>query len=197
EKDLSRVVMPEALDNDGKFDFVVVLPKEEDEHAIHQLVARAIEKQFGVSATVESKPSDVYVMTAIEGKTPAAKTGNEGFGGGFVSASGFDFVLPEGTPSSPEARKKAIEELLKRPENIGISSISAGNTTMDEFRQNLESGLGRPVIDETGLQGVYDIEVKGNAKNTDEFIRMLREQTGLVLTPANRSIDILTVRSLQ
>jgi hypothetical protein len=27
--------------------------------------------------------------------------------------------------------KKAVEELLKRPENIGLSNISAGNTTMD------------------------------------------------------------------
>jgi len=52
------------------------------------------------------------------------------------------------------------------------------------------------VIDETGLEGVYDLEVHGNAKDTEEFIRMLREQTGLVLTPATRSIEILTLRSL-
>jgi uncharacterized protein (TIGR03435 family) len=89
-----------------------------------------------------------------------------------------------------------LQELLKHPENIGISNISAGNTTMDEFREDLERGLGRPVIDETGLEGVYDIEVHGNATNTDEFIRALREQTGLVLTNATRSIEILTLRSL-
>jgi uncharacterized protein (TIGR03435 family) len=135
-------------------------------------------------------------MTAIKGKTPPAKTGNESFGGGFTSASGFEFSLPEGTPPSPEAMKKAVEELLKRPENIGLSNISAGNATMDGFRQDLERGLGRPVIDETGLEGVYDLEVHGNAKNTEEFIRMLREQTGLVLTPATRSIEILTLISL-
>jgi peroxiredoxin len=131
EKDLSRLVLPKALDNDDKFDFVVVLPKEEDEQTIHQLVQRAIEKQFKVSAAVESKPAEVYVMTAIKGKTPPAKTGNESFGGGFTGASGFEFSLPEGTPPSPEVMKKAVEELLKRPENIGLSNISAGNTTMD------------------------------------------------------------------
>jgi uncharacterized protein (TIGR03435 family) len=85
---------------------------------------------------------------------------------------------------------------LKRPENIGLSNISAGNATMDGFRQDLECGLGRPVIDEIGLDGVYDLEVHGNAKNTEEFIRMLREQTGLVLTPATRSIEILTLISV-
>jgi uncharacterized protein (TIGR03435 family) len=196
EKDLCRVVLPEPLDNDAKFDFVVVLPKEEDRRIIHQLVARAIEKQFKVSAAVESKPVEVYVMTAIKGKTPAAKTGNEGFGVSIGSFSGFAFSVPEGTSPSFEAMKKAVEELLKRRESTGISNISAGNSTMDEFRQNLERGLGRPVIDETRLEGVYDLEVQGNAKNTEEFIRMLREQTGLVLTPANRSIELLTLTSI-
>jgi hypothetical protein len=51
------------------------------------------------------------------------------------------------------------------------------------------------VIDETGLEGTYNLDVHGNAKNTEEFIRMLREQTGLVLTPDTRSIEILTLRS--
>jgi uncharacterized protein (TIGR03435 family) len=85
---------------------------------------------------------------------------------------------------------------LKHPENTGLSNISAGNATMDQFRQDLERGLGRPVMDETGLEGAYDLEVHGNAKNNEEFIRMLREQTGLVLTPATRSVEILTLRSL-
>jgi uncharacterized protein (TIGR03435 family) len=196
ERDVSRVVLPEPLDKDDKFDFVVVLPKEEDEETIHQLVQRAIEKKFNVSAVVESKTAEVYVMTAIIGKTPPAKTGPDSFGGGSTSSSGFEFSLPAGTPPTPEAMKKAVAELLKHPENIGISNISAGNTTMDQFRQDLERGLGRPVIDETGLEGLYDMEVHGDARNTDEFIRMLRDQTGLVLTSATRSIEVLRLRSL-
>jgi uncharacterized protein (TIGR03435 family) len=196
EKDPSRVTVPRALDNGDKYDFVVVLPHEEDEKSIHQLVARAIERQFKVAAVVENEPAEVYVMTAIKGKTPPSKTDNDSFGGGFTSASGFEFSLPAGTLRTPEAMKKAIEELMKHPENTGISNISAGNTTMDQFRQDLERGLGRPVIDETGLEGVYDIEVHGDARNTDEFIRMLREETGLVLTSATRSIELLTLRSL-
>jgi uncharacterized protein (TIGR03435 family) len=85
---------------------------------------------------------------------------------------------------------------MKRPENMGISNISAGNATMDRFRRDLERGLGRPVIDETGLEGVYDIEVRGKARNTEEFMRNLREQLGLVLTSAIRTIEFLTLRPL-
>jgi uncharacterized protein (TIGR03435 family) len=196
EKDPSRVALPESLDKDDKFDFVVVLPEERDEQTIHQLVQRAIEKKFNVSAVVESKPAEVYVMTAIKGKTPPAKTRPDSFGGGSTSSSGFEFSLPAGTPPTPEAMNKAVQELLKRPENIGIANIFAGNASMEQFRQDLERGLGRPVIDETGLEGVYDVEVQGNATNTDEFIRMLRDQTGLVLTAATRSIEVLTLKSL-
>ena len=34
------------MDNQDKLDFVVVLPREEDEEAMHQLVQRAIEESF-------------------------------------------------------------------------------------------------------------------------------------------------------
>jgi uncharacterized protein (TIGR03435 family) len=196
QKDLNRVVLPEALDNGDKFDFVVALPKEESQEAIYQLVQRAIEKQFHVLATMEGKATEVYVMTALAGKTPPAKTGPESFGGGFVSTSGFELAVPAGTEPTPEALKKATKELMKHPENIGIANISASKTTMDDFRQDLERSLDRPVINETGLDGVYDIEVKGNAKNTGEFIQALREQTGLVLTPATRNIEFVVLRSL-
>ena len=67
---------------------------------------------------------------------------------------------------------------------------------MGDFCRDLERGLGWRIIDETGLAGIYYLEVHGNAKNTDEFIRMLSEQTGLVLTPVTRNIEILTLRSL-
>ncbi len=89
-----------------------------------------------------------------------------------------------------------MKELMKHPENMGFSAVSAGNTTADEFGKFLERGLERPVVDETGLEGVYDFEVHGPAKNTSEFFQMLRDQTGIVLTPTTRNIEFVTLRSL-
>jgi uncharacterized protein (TIGR03435 family) len=196
EKEPSRVVLPQSLDNDDKLDFVLMLPKEEDQKTVYQLVQRAIEKHFKVSAAVESKPAEVYVMTALKGKTPPAKTGPDALGGGSSSASGFEFSLPAGTPETKEAIDQAIKEFLKRPENIGFSEVSAGNMTADEFGTFLEKGFGRPVVNETGLEGVYDFEVHGPAKNTSEFFQNLRDQAGIVLTPATRNIEFVTLRSL-
>jgi uncharacterized protein (TIGR03435 family) len=68
--------------------------------------------------------------------------------------------------------------------------------TSGEFGRFLEPGLGRPVVDETGLEGRYDFTVHGPAKNSSEFFQMLRDQTGIVLTPATRNIEFVTLRSL-
>ena len=59
-------------------------------------------------------------MTAVKGKTPPAKTGDEAMGGGFMSFSGFQFTVPAGTANTPEAMRRAVDEQLKRPENMGI-----------------------------------------------------------------------------
>ena len=78
-----------------------------------------------------------------------------------------------------------------------MSSISAKNTDMADFRRALEDGLGRPIIDETNLDGTYDLAVHGNARSTEEFLGMLRNQLGLVLTPEHRNIEMLVIKLLQ
>jgi uncharacterized protein (TIGR03435 family) len=195
ETEPSRVVLPPSLDNDAKFDFALVLPKEEDQKTIYQLVQRAIEKHFEVSAAVETKPAEVYAMAALKGKTPLAKNDSADFGSD-SSSSGFAFSLPAGTPQTEETIDQAIKELLKHPQTVGFSELSAANMTSGEFGRFLEPGLGRPVVDETGLEGRYDFTVHCPAKNSSEFFQMLRDQTGIVLTPATRNIEFVTQRSL-
>jgi len=195
ETEPSRVVLPQLLDNDDKFDFALVLPKEEAQKTIYQLVQRAIEKHFKVSAAVETQPAEVYAMTALKGKTPLAKTDSGDFGSD-SSSSGFAFSPPAGAPQTEEAIDQALKELLKHPETIGFSEVAAMNMTSDEFGKFLEPGLRRPVVDETGLEGRYDFKVHGPAKNSSEFFQMLRDQTGIVLTPATRNIEFVTLRSL-
>ena len=68
---------------------------------------------------------------------------------------------------------------------------------MADFRRVLEDGLKRPIVDETGLDGTYDFEVHGNARGTDEFLGMLRDQLGLVLTPGQGKIEMLVIRLLE
>lgn len=195
QTDPSRVEMPESFDNLAKYDFVLVPPQEEDQETMFRQVREGIEKYFHVAITPEVRNRDVYVMTALEGKTPAAKSEDERFGGTFVSSSGFTrtIAVPHG------ASRKEVEEALAKQEEAdeelaNLASISAFSSTMKDFREGLERGLKRPVIDETKLIGSYDLAVKGEAQSTEEFLGLLRDQLGLVLTPAQRSIDVVVVR---
>ena len=54
----------------------------------------------------------------------------------------------------------------------------------------LAGGLGRPVIDETGLDGIYDIKLtwKGGREAIEAS---LKEQLGMTLEPAAREMDVL------
>ncbi len=196
EKDPSRIVLPDALQGEERYDFVLVPPHQMDPQAMRHLLQQGIAKRFHVSAAVESRPADVYVMTAIEGKTPPGITGDASMGGGSIGWSRREFVVAEphgGGPPTPEM----IREMLSKIKFAAISAISAENISMEDFRRMLEDGLERLIIDETGLGGTYDLEVHGNARSTEELLSMLRDQLGLVLTPEHRNIEMLVISLLQ
>jgi uncharacterized protein (TIGR03435 family) len=196
EKDPSRIILPDALEKQERYDFVLVPPHPMDQPAMHQLLQQAIEKHFHVSTTVESRPADVYVMTVLKGKTPRAKTGDASLGGGSTGWSSSEFVIARPHGGGPPT-SEMIREALSNHKFAVMSEISASNTRMDGFRRVLEDGLERSVIDETNLNGVYDFAVHGNARSTEEFLCMLREQVGLLLTPEHRNIEMLVIRLLQ
>jgi uncharacterized protein (TIGR03435 family) len=65
---------------------------------------------------------------------------------------------------------------------------------MEEFCHMLEEALDRPVVDETGLAGRFDIALEEHQSGTSEFIVRLRTQLGLALTPGRRDVTVLVVR---
>lgn len=72
-----------------------------------------------------------------------------------------------------EALRKA--GVMAADRATGISRISAINTTLDAFRRALEEGLNRPIVDETNLNGRYDLTIRGPARTTEEFLELLRD----------------------
>jgi uncharacterized protein (TIGR03435 family) len=194
EKDPSRVVLPGSLDDEQTYDVKVVLPRATDQEEIYRLVQQRLENYFGMSITNEYRPMDVYVMTAFDGNTPAAKTGDEAFGGGFISWSSewTEIGRHDSTPPTIEMLRKMASD--QKASKAAISDLSASNITMNDFRLALEQELKRPIIDETNLKGVYDIAVHGKPRSTDDFLQLLRDQTGIVLTPARRNVEMLVVK---
>jgi uncharacterized protein (TIGR03435 family) len=141
----------------------------------------------------------------MEGKTPRGKSGSEAFGGSIAFTSrSFEppeaFKLPEGTAPTRKAVEEAARRAMDSPEFrqamamaqlVGMTALSS---SMDDFRRALEDGLHRAVVDETKLTGIYDFKIQGEPQTTEEFLGMLRDQLGLLLTPSRRSIEVIAVR---
>jgi uncharacterized protein (TIGR03435 family) len=194
----TRIELPTSLDPRERYDFYVVLAPNERRDDRNRLMRQAIERHFRVTITHESRPMDVYVLTAPEGQTAVIRDAPQSGGGVGFSGFSFEFALPDGEPPTPES----FQSLYPTPESMrnaivsggSIGGVSISNGTMEEFCKTLEQGLDRPVVDETGLGGRYDIELLGGHTNTSEFLQRLRTQLGLLLTPAQRDVSMLVVR---
>ena len=67
-------------------------------------------------------------------------------------------------------------------------------TRVEELCQVLESGLDRPVIDDTGLTGRYVLKMHTGVVDTRDFLRVLCDQLGLTATSERRDVPVLVVR---
>jgi uncharacterized protein (TIGR03435 family) len=72
------------------------------------------------------------------------------------------------------------------------SGVLIGTAEMPEIARALWMGLDRPVIDETGLKGVYEFEMNWKPEDRSELERLLEGQ-GLALVPAKRTVEFLRI----
>jgi uncharacterized protein (TIGR03435 family) len=157
--------------------------------AMHEVLQEAIEQHFRLTITHEVRPTDVYVMTvAADSDVKPVRLSDAG--GGLFSMSSpemsdADFAADEEWPVS-------AHEMFRK---ISVPASISGELGMADLAAMLSQPLGRPVIDETGMDGTYDVTVN-TGESSDDFFRALRDQTGLVLTPAQRDVEILVVRSV-
>ena len=189
----SRIDLPSSVDARRRYDFVLVLtPGKHDDRGA--LMLRGIERHFGMAVEVAEKVTDVYVLTAADGAHAALKRSAEAGGGGMSHFSvQFSIADPDGMPPTLEAfqaRFPTPESWREAMAGAAIESVSLSNGSMEFFCHTLEEALGRPVVDETRLDGGYDIELSGER---GELIERLRRELGLVLTADRRPVAWLKV----
>lgn len=123
-----------------------------------ELVKNEIKMLSGLSATIETQVTDVYVLQKI----------------------------PNTTKSIPVSSKKPDPNAFVR---YG-EGITLQGEPMERLRDYYEEVILFPVIDETGYDNVYDIEVKWFEENTEQGLAELTKY-GLELKKAKRPIDFL------
>jgi len=181
-----RAQLPASLDNDKQYDFSVVLPEQEGLEQMKDRIRAGFEDYFHVTASREDRVVDVYVLSLeANGKLPPAKPPVEEGMGGFRS---FGVSFEE-----PGSMNEAIAGMMPQP--IGaIRGISADGTA-DEFCHTLELALDRPVVNETDLKGEFQFRIEDSKGAENDFLERLRDQLGLVITPAQRSVETLVLEA--
>jgi uncharacterized protein (TIGR03435 family) len=76
---------------------------------------------------------------------------------------------------------------------ITTTSISAENASIEDISQMLEQHLHAIVVDESGLKGRYQFEIKSIPRGDEAFLGALRDNLGLDLTRARRDIEMIIV----
>jgi uncharacterized protein (TIGR03435 family) len=141
---------------------------------------------------LEDRMVDVYVLTAPNGQAAALKEVREQEGG-WDSTIWFQ---SESRIDSKSLTKEEIKALTQRrgafSSEFSATGIGMSGGTMEDFSKTLERSLDRPVVNETNMHRRYSIAVE--TKKSSSFAQMLRDNTGLVLTPDRRTVRVLNVR---
>ena len=183
-----RIQLPASLDDDKRYDFALVLPESESKEQIYERFRQGIDEHFHVTATREERLTDVYLVTVTNKKPPAAKRRSDDDFAGFSSAASLEFETVD-AGGDPNALPSA-------PKTVSLSAVRGISMegTMEEFCRMLEQTLDRPVVNESGLTGEFAFQVETKPGDKNEFLARLRDELGITIEPAQRSVEMLVFR---
>lgn len=79
----------------------------------------------------------------------------------------------------------------------GLSSISLQRTSIAGFVDMLGNVVNRPVIDETHLDGSFQVFLKWQAPSNSALQAAVRSQLGLDLVDENRAVDMIVIDHIE
>ena len=167
-----------GLGDDVRFDFLLVLAQEETWDTCLGLLQPAIERQFAVRVTRASRLRDVYRLT---------DTGRRGR---------MLRRYPD-PPSGTGFSSLPFAVFMRRSQDapmFPVEPFAVHSVPFTFLVSWFEEILGGEVIDETALPGIYGFELRTTATTPDAFMRLLRDEAGLVITAERREMPTLIVR---
>jgi uncharacterized protein (TIGR03435 family) len=182
---LIRIHLPIGLDERQRYDFSLVLPQAESKESIYDRFRQGIQDHFHVTALSEDRLEDVYVVTSTDRKPPARKAAQDDNSIAFNYSSSVEYQVlsvADGDDQFPEP-----------PKSVGLDAIRGVSVdgTLDQFCHTLEGQLDRPVVNETHLDGQFELHVEGGQGLENNFLERLRTDLGLVITATQRNVKTL------
>jgi uncharacterized protein (TIGR03435 family) len=186
DMDARRVELSDDDLADGRYDLTLSLPTAVDQETMQQVLVDALKRKFGLTIAPETRSMDVYVMSAPKG--PTAELHRHIFPGRVASLVG----LTSGDAAGDDEGRITFmgQDCSGVVSSNGITVLAS---SLADFRRTLEPDLDRVLLDETNLAGSYDFKI-GTYANKDELFKRMHDELGLVVTPAQRKVTVLTVR---
>ena len=215
------MVLPDNLPKEH-FDLMLTLPGNP-----RGMLQQELKRRFGLTAHRETRDTDVLVLKVrnpnASGLRLSASANNGGGGtplpagrvaqllsgsannGGGLSAivnngggGSSSFTFNSGTFGSGSANSGGGGSSSW---GGGAQEITINNQEFSGFAASLEGRFGKPVINETDLNGRYDIHLQWKSQpgesDNEGFKQALLDQLGLELVPATRPIEKLVVEKVK
>jgi len=161
------------------------LEPEQRRRAQQQMLQNLLADRFKLVAHEESKEFPVYfLLLAANGPKVHESKPGDNYSNGLKTANG----------------------ALVGP-HMGVSSLRGGDITVqglpiNSLVQSLMREVGKPVVDKTGLTGIYDYSLhwqpaaasmEGSESNAPSVFEALEDQLGLKLQPAKAPVTMLVI----
>jgi uncharacterized protein (TIGR03435 family) len=175
--DIRRIDLTSTPSETARYDITIPLPEDDvDEDATKRRLQKTIETEFKLTITPESRPMDVYIITAPNGRGRA--------------------LHPHPASSTTELTPEDAETFTfdqRTCPGVGSRGLTASAGTISAFGHALELDLDRLLIDESNLPGAYDFKI-GEYQGKDELFQRLHDELGLVIIAAHRNITVFAAR---
>jgi uncharacterized protein (TIGR03435 family) len=188
DMDERRIDLPPALAGPQRYECTVRLRRGERPPLTAQQVLERLLRHLGASLTREQRPLDAYVLTAPHGPTRAMRLTVDGGGGRGFSFGSVEFSTGIGGATTQEPAPAHAGTM----HSLGPLSIS--RATMADLARSLEELLEYPVVDETGLAGRFDLEVRGQYESVDAFLAAFQDQLGLAVARRPVNVEMVIIR---
>lgn len=114
----------------------------------------------------------------------------------------YELIVAKGGPNLPKDKSATLPSSFPKESlpRVVDGGFVFSNVSMGEFAQQLTElrGIDLPVVDRTGIQGVYDITLKSAASaildpQGPSLLTLIQEQLGLKLVSAKDPVEVVVV----
>jgi uncharacterized protein (TIGR03435 family) len=157
-----------------------------------------LEERFQLKTHRETREMPVYALTITKSglKAPPLSEGE---------CVPLDLTQPPPPPSKGQAPPKFCGALMMGVDPKGVMTMEVWGLSLKQFAQRLASRVDRPVVDKTGIAGLYSFHLEFEPEAgrvsadlaTPTIFTAIQEQLGLKLVPEKGPVEHLVIDHVQ